>query len=258
METAKLLVSNVSKTFYTTKNTIEAVRTASIEVKDGEFISLIGPSGCGKSTILDIAAGLTNPDEGTVSLNGTDITNQKGHVSYMPQSDVLFPWRTILDNVIVPLEVAGVNKKEAREQAQSLLTLFGLESFADSYPHTLSGGMRQRAAFLRTHLCHKEVMLLDEPFGKLDALTRRQLQQWLLSIWQQFQRSVVLVTHDVDEALLLSDRIYVMSSRPGQIIYELTVDLPRPRDPEVMTTQTFNEMKRTLFQHLQEANSPVS
>lgn len=223
------------------------MREVSLVVGKGEFVSLIGPSGSGKSTLLDLAAGLSVPDEGDILLEGRSILGQKGLVSYMPQKDVLFPWRTILDNVIVPLEVRGVSKQQARQQALELLPIFGLEKFADSYPDMLSGGMKQRASFLRTYLGHKELMLLDEPFGKLDALTRMEMQAWLLQIWQTYRHSVLLVTHDIDEAILLSDRIYVLSARPGEIIGEVTVNLPRPRDPRMSVDPAFTSLKMELL-----------
>ncbi|ADG80961.1 ABC transporter [Thermincola ferriacetica] len=251
----KLEVKGLSKTFDGHgKLSIVALQEVSLFVREGEFVSLIGPSGCGKSTLLDIVAGLTRPDEGDVLLDGASIVGLKGKVSYMPQKDVLFPWRTVLDNVIVPLEVQGINRKEAREKALSLLPVFGLGDFSDKYPPALSGGMRQRAAFLRTYLCGREILLLDEPFGKLDALTRRQMQQWLLDIWQNFQHAVLLVTHDVDEAIMLSNRIYVLSARPGRVIAEVEVPLPRPRHAQMALSQEFTEIKARLLKALEEGS----
>ena len=243
-----LRVNRVTKIFSASKQeTVTALRGVSLVVSRGEFVSLIGPSGSGKSTLLDLAAGLSVPDEGDILLEGRSIIGHKGLVSYMPQKDVLFPWRTILDNVIVPMEVSGMSKKLARKQALELLPIFGLEKFADSYPDTLSGGMKQRASFLRTYLGQKELMLLDEPFGKLDALTRMEMQAWLLQIWQTYQHSVLLVTHDIDEAILLSDRIYVLSARPGEVIGEVRVALPRPRDPRMSLDPAFIALKTELL-----------
>lgn len=248
MANCVLEIEGVSKTFFPKgKRPVEALREVSLFVPEGEIVSLIGPSGCGKSSLLDLVAGLNLPEKGNILLNGESITGKKGFVSYMPQKDVLFPWRTIIDNVIVPLEVQGAGRKAARREAISLLPVFGLEKFADSYPDSLSGGMRQRASFLRTYLCKKELMLLDEPFGKLDALTRIQMQHWLLKIWQTFGHTILLVTHDVDEAILLSDRIYVLSQRPGRILAEVGVNLPRPREPEVATDSSFLSIKTRLL-----------
>jgi ABC-type nitrate/sulfonate/bicarbonate transport system ATPase subunit len=180
-------------------------------------------------------------------MGGKRINGKRGLASYMPQKDVLFPWRTVLDNVITPLEVGGVSKKAAREEAVSLLPVFGLAKFADSYPWALSGGMRQRAAFLRTYLNKQELMLLDEPFGQLDALTRIQMQQWLLEIWHKFRRSILFVTHDVEEAIMLSDRIYVMSARPGRIIAEEKIAFSRPRDLTVAHDPAFVAVKMRIL-----------
>lgn len=252
MPGAGLDIRGVSKGFSQPGNAkITALRNVSISVGQGEFVSLLGPSGCGKSTLLDMVAGLSCPDEGDILLNGKSIAGKKGLVSYMPQSDVLFPWRTILDNVIIPLQLQGKGQKEARAEAIALLPSFGLEKFADSYPYTLSGGMKQRASFLRTYLCQKDLMLLDEPFGKLDALTKIQMQRWLLQMWQRFKHSVLFVTHDVDEAILLSDRIYLLSPRPGKVLAEIQVNLPRPRQPQVTTESSFTTIKGELLRRLE-------
>ena len=223
----KLIIKNVSKRFQ--KADLEVLQNISVTVADGEFVSILGPSGCGKSTILDIVSGLTTADSGDVLLDGKSIKNIPGKVAYMMQDDSLFPWRTILDNVIIPLEIAGVDKESARKEAKELLPIFGLEKFASYFPFMLSGGMRQRAALLRTYLIKKDVLLFDEPFAKLDALTRKKMQEWFLTIWQKDKRSVLFVTHDIDEAILLSDKIYVMSQRPGKIVTEIAAKTKRPR-----------------------------
>ncbi|GAB6159083.1 ABC transporter ATP-binding protein [Desulfotomaculum varum] len=252
MPAVRLAVKAVSKSYDRPgREKILALDRVSLTVGEGEFVSLIGPSGCGKSTLLELVAGLSTPDRGDILLQGRSVAGCRGHVSYMPQNDVLFPWRTVLDNVILPLQLQGMAIKEARQTARQLLPLFGLAGFADSYPHMLSGGMKQRAAFLRTYLCRKELMLLDEPFGKLDALTKMQMQEWLLDIWQRFQHSVLFVTHDIEEAILLSDRIYLFSPRPGRILAELTVPLPRPRSPRLTTDRNFIKLKEALYSRLQ-------
>lgn len=258
----KLAFRNVTKTYKNagseeTGRRIMALDHISLSVKEGEFVSLIGPSGCGKSTLLDLAAGLAVPDDGEILLDGHSIIGKKGNASYMPQNDALFPWRTILDNVIVPLQVQGIDKKIALEEARNLLAVFGLKEFAESYPSMLSGGMRQRAAFLRTFLGRKQVMLLDEPFASLDALTRLEIQQWLMEMWQHFRHSVLLVTHSMDEAVLLSDRVYVMSARPGRILAEVHINLPRPRTGDLSLHPSFIQAKQELFAWLSSGMSPT-
>jgi ABC-type nitrate/sulfonate/bicarbonate transport system ATPase subunit len=202
----------------------------SLSVASEGFVTLIGPSGSGKSTLLNIICGLMQPDAGEILLHGRLAPDRIGRVGYMPQRDLLLPWRSVLDNVLLGPEVMGRDMVEARREALELLPLFGLDGFEEHYPATLSGGMRQRAALLRTFLCHQEIVLLDEPFGALDALTRRTMRRWLLGVWARFRQAVILVTHDVDEAIYLADRVYVFSARPGRIVDEVSIDLPRPRD----------------------------
>lgn len=255
----KLDVRRIKKTF--ADDTVVALQDVSLHVDEGEFISLLGPSGCGKSTLLNMVSGLSLPDEGEILLNGRSIVGQRGQVSYMPQKDALFPWRTVLDNVIVPLEVQGISRKDARREALELLPLFGLDGFASSYPSALSGGMRQRASFLRTYLDKKEVMLLDEPFASLDEITRMRMHEWLMEIWQKFRRSIIFVTHNIDEAILLSDRIYVFSARPGRVVAEVEVNLPRPRNVRSSTSARFTSLKNELLDYLSEPldiNKPLS
>lgn len=221
-----------------------------LTVGAGEFVALVGPSGCGKSTLLNIIAGLLQPDEGDVILGGRVVNDRLGRFAYMPQRDALLPWRTVLDNAILAAEVAGSDMRAARQRAVALLPAFGLDGFAGSYPATLSGGMRQRAAFLRTVLADRPILLLDEPFGALDALTRRVLQEWLLDLWATLGRSVLMVTHDVEEALLLADRVAIMSARPGRIKRIEQVALPRPRRPEMIAEPAFVDQKMRLLAEL--------
>lgn len=240
-------VTGVSTSFTQNGTQLAVLDDVDFCASDGEFVSIIGPSGCGKSTLLNIIAGLDQPSEGAVSLYGRDTERRLGQVGYMQQRDLLMPWRSVLDNAIIGLELQGVGKSEAKDRANSLMDEFGLLGFENEYPHALSGGMRQRAAFLRTVLADQEVFLLDEPFGALDALTRSQIQEWLLSMWRRVQKTIVLVTHDVDEAIFLSDRVYVMSSRPGTMKLVLDVDLPRPRRQEMVTQPRFVELKTQLL-----------
>ena len=225
----------------------ETLHNISINVNKGEFISIIGPSGSGKSTLFNLISGIEEPSSGEILLDGQSITNKRGFVSYMPQKDHLLPWKTVLDNVIIGMEIRGTKKKEARDHARQYLKIFGLEEFMNEYPFSLSGGMKQRAALLRTVLLENDVLLLDEPFGALDEMTRMQMQDWLLEIWEQFQHTVLFVTHSIDEALYLSDRVIVFSPRPATVKYQLEIDLPRDRTVSMMTSPQFMEYKKELL-----------
>lgn len=232
---------------------VDAVVDLTFNVEAGEFLTIIGPSGCGKSTLLRLLAGLVQPDRGQISLQGQPLPNasdRQGRFGYMPQRDTLLPWRTVLDNVILGVELAGGSRDAAREEARRLLPLFGLDGFENNWPSTLSGGMRQRAALLRTFLAGYDILLLDEPFGALDALTRRMLQQWLLGVRKRFSKTILFITHDVDEALLLGDRMLVFSPRPGRITADLKIDLPHPRDENTILEPDFLTLKRNALAHL--------
>jgi ABC-type nitrate/sulfonate/bicarbonate transport system ATPase subunit len=225
----KLRLDAVSRTFRTPSGRFQALAEVTLSVPQGRFVSLIGPSGCGKSTIFNIIAGLLEPSTGRVLIDGVDATGTIGRVGYMLQKDLLLPWRTVLDNVILGMEIQGISLREARGRALPLLQRYGLAGFEHLYPNALSGGMRQRAALLRTLLFDTDVILLDEPFGALDAQTKLQMQEWLMQLWSDFGKTVVFVTHDVEEAIYLSDEMYVMGTRPGRIIETIPIDLPRPR-----------------------------
>lgn len=226
--------------------TLEVLRDVSLHVETGEFIALIGPSGSGKTTLLSLIAGLEEPTSGEIALRGDSQAPRLGHVGYMPQRDLLLPWRSALDNAIAGLEARGVPKAEAREQARTLFQQFGLSGFERAWPATLSGGMRQRVAFARAALAGGDLLLLDEPFGALDALTRLGLQRWLAEMCAALGLTCLLVTHDLDEALLLADRIYVLTARPGRILLERPVPTPRPRAPETLTTPEMAALKAEL------------
>jgi ABC-type nitrate/sulfonate/bicarbonate transport system ATPase subunit len=249
---ARLRAVGLGKRFGAGDRAVQALEGLDLEVGDEEFVSVIGPSGCGKSTLFNILAGLEEPSAGALELDGarSGASGLLGRVGYMPQRDLLMPWRTILDNTILGLEVAGVGRAEARRQALELFPAFGLSGFERRRPGELSGGMRQRAALLRTFLAGREVILLDEPFGALDSLTRARMQQWLVEVWEQHRKTIVLITHDVDEALFLSDRVYVLSPRPGRVVLSLEVDLPRPRAYELITSEPFVERKQLLLERL--------
>jgi ABC-type nitrate/sulfonate/bicarbonate transport system ATPase subunit len=252
----RLKLQSISSTYYYRKQKLPVLENISLSVKAGEFVSVLGPSGSGKSTILKIAAGLLQPEVGQVLIDGLDLTSQPRLVGYMPQRDLLFDWKTLKQNAALPLLAAGLSKTEAYNRVEQMLPVFGLQGFSDYYPYQLSGGMRQRAAMLRTILIESDLMLLDEPFASLDALTRENLQDWLLGVWEHFRRSVLFVTHSIDEAIYLSDRIYVISERPGRVVEELSIDLPRPRSKSVLVSGVFAEYKQAMISAL--GNSPES
>lgn len=226
---------------------VQALRDVSLEVGAGEFASLVGPSGCGKSTLLRVLAGLIAPDEGVARVAGDDARGRPGLAAYMPQRDLLLPWRRALSNATLGAELAGVPPGEAKKRALTLLPRFGLDGFERAWPAQLSGGMRQRLALLRTFLVPRDVLLLDEPFGALDALTRRDMHAWLQDVWVADQRSALLVTHDVDEALSLSDIVYVMSDRPGRIVRRIEVPLSRPRSAADTASPHFGALKAEVL-----------
>jgi len=248
--TAKLQVRSLSKAFRDDGATLEALRDFSLQVEAGQFVTIIGPSGCGKSTLFNLIVGLDEPDAGEIWLDGSPVPRRAGLFGYMPQRDLLLPWRSVVANASLARELHGVPPERARAAAAELLPLFGLQEFASAYPAALSGGMRQRVALLRTILTDREVLLLDEPFGALDALTRRELQDWLLRAWDQFGRTVLFITHDVAEALYLGDRVIVLSPRPGQVVSDLAVDLPRPRRQSMLADPGFGRQVARLLQAL--------
>lgn len=222
-----------------------------LQVAGGEFVSIVGPSGCGKSTLLKILAGLLAPTEGAASVGGESTAQQRDLVAYMPQRDLLLPWRRALDNAVVGAQIGGAPLAQAREQARSMFAEFGLAGFETAWPAELSGGMRQRLALLRTFLLDRSVLLLDEPFGALDAITRRQMYAWLQDVWLADRRTAIFVTHDVDEAIYLSDRVVVLSARPGRIVADIAVPLGRPREKHVITEPEFVQLKATVLDALE-------
>ena len=240
----KLRADNVSHNFGSTA----ALAPTTLEVADGEFASIVGPSGCGKSTLFNIISGLLRPTAGRVFLDEKDVTGETGRVGYMLQKDLLLPWRTVTQNIVLGASLTGRVTRRDKEEAVALARRYGLGEFVDHYPHTLSGGMRQRVALMRTLAVHKDVMLLDEPFGALDSQTRLRMQQWLLDVWHDQERTVLFITHDVDEAIFLSDRVHVMSARPGAFRASYEIDLPRPRSIEILTSEPFIAMKREILQ----------
>jgi NitT/TauT family transport system ATP-binding protein len=207
-----------------------AVEKASLTIASGEFVTIVGPSGCGKSSLLNLMSGLTVPTEGTLRFNGVDVRGVNRRIGYITQQDNLMPWRTLRDNVAFPLEIAGMAKSERYKRVQRWLAQVGLDGFDEAYPHELSGGMRQRANIVRTLVYEPDVLLMDEPFGPLDAQTRLLMQHDLLDLWRATRKTIVFVTHDLTEAIALADRVVLMSARPGRIVRIDQVDIPRPRD----------------------------
>lgn len=217
---SKIRIENISKSFDGDK----IIENISINVKEGELVSILGPSGCGKSTIFNMIAGLLKQDSGEIDVNGK--------LSYMYQKDLLLPYKTIIDNVSLPLILRKEKKSQAREEVKQYFKVFGLDGYEDKYPKELSGGMRQRANFMRTYVNSNEIMLLDEPFGALDSITKSSMQKWLLDIRKKVTSTILLITHDIEEAILLSDRIYVISNKPSSVSMEIVVDRDKIGDVE--------------------------
>jgi ABC-type nitrate/sulfonate/bicarbonate transport system ATPase subunit len=231
--TDKIRVDDVTKSFPADDGRLLVLDGLDLTIADGEFVSIIGPSGCGKSTLFNVLAGLELPDGGSVTVHGSDATGHTEHFAYMPQKDLLLPWRRVLDNASLGLEVQGMSRRAARARAAELFPTFGLGGFERAWPSQLSGGMRQRVALLRTVVQKRDVLLLDEPFGALDSLTRTQMQMWLTDVWERYHWTVVLITHDIREAVFLSDRVYALTHRPSRVQSEHIIDLARPRTPEM-------------------------
>ena len=242
-------VDEASVSFRRNGRSFEALSGVSLDITRGEFVAIVGRSGCGQSTLFNAIAGLQPLSEGTVRVDGSPVTGSPGHAGYMMQRDQLFPWRTILDNVCLGCDVVGRPKKQTRERARALLPRFGLEDRERDYPDSLSGGMRQRAALMRTLLLDRDLLLLDEPFGALDAITKADMQSWLLTLRAEFRSTVLFITHDVEEALFLADRVAIMAGPPGRIVSVIDVPIARPRDhTEVVTSTEFGMLKREVLQ----------
>jgi NitT/TauT family transport system ATP-binding protein len=249
---AKLEIRRVSKWFETgSGQVVEALRDVSLDVDEGEFVSIVGASGCGKTTLLRIVDGLIAPSGGEVRLDGRPIAGPGRDRALVFQLDALFPWRTVTDNVLFGLEVQGRVDDDARRRAAELLRFVGLAGFERSYPHQLSGGMRQRVNLARALAVDPEVLLMDEPFASLDAQTREIMQTELLRIWSASRKTVVFITHQIDEAIYLSDRVVVLTSRPGRLGEVLTVDLPRPRGLDIKRTAEFGELVGRVWRRIE-------
>ena len=229
-----------------------ALRDMSLSVEQGELVALVGPSGCGKSTALNVLAGQVRPVSGQVRLAGEPVKGVSPSVGYISQADTLLPWRTVLDNVALAMELRGVEKRERREAARGLMARMGLSGFEDNYPRELSGGMKKRAAIARVLAVDPAILMMDEPFGPLDALTKEKLQDEILALWESTGCTILYVTHDLTEAITLADRVVLMSARPGRVVREYPIDLPRPRRVmDVKFSPRFVELERAIWQDLQ-------
>ncbi|MFR3728979.1 ABC transporter ATP-binding protein [Lacrimispora sp.] len=225
----------------------------SLNLREGELVSLLGASGGGKTTLFQILAGLSLPDEGHVYINEEEVTGKPGKISYMLQKDLLLPYRTVEDNVALPLLLSGMKKAEARKKASGYFEMFGLEGTEKKYPSQLSGGMRQRAALLRTYLFSRPIALLDEPFSAIDMLTRHTMHEWYLKVMEEIRLSTLFITHDIDEAVLLSDRICILTGTPGNITKEIIIKEAKPRNKDFHVSEEFLEYKREIIRHMEQS-----
>ena len=245
-----LELRDVSKTFGDGDSKLEVLKNITLDILEGQFVSIVGPSGCGKSTMFNLITGQESLSSGEIRFSGASARDQTQNFAFMPQKDLLLPWRNVIDNTTIGLEIQGMPKAKARSKAEPLFDIFGLAGFEENYPWMLSGGMRQRAALLRTVVQDRKVLLLDEPFGALDSLTRTVMQEWIADVWEKFRWTVLLITHDIREAIYLSDRIYVLTTRPGSISLMIDIELPRPRDFESTLTPEFLDIETTLLKAL--------
>jgi len=241
-----LRVEHVTKEY----NQMNIIKDINIHLDEGEFVSILGPSGCGKSTLFNVISGLLMPEQGKVFIYNNEVTGKTGFVSYMHQKDLLLPWRNVLDNGILPLEIRGMKKEAARKKVMEMLPIFELEGDWDKYPRQLSGGMKQRVSLLRTYMFSKEIMLLDEPFGGLDAITRLKMQEYLLEVLKKIQGSVLFITHDIDEAIFLSDRIYVINGLPAHIVDDIKVPLKQSHTKEAMASYELGQLREKILKLL--------
>lgn len=247
-----LRINNVSKRFVTEEKVVAAVEGLTLDIGKGEFVTVVGPSGCGKSTILNMLSGLLPATEGEITVDGKLLTGVTRDIGYVTQAPNLMTWRTLIENVAFPLEIVGIGREERNSRARELIRLVGLEGFENAYPQEMSGGMRQRANIIRTMIYEPKVVLMDEPFGPLDAQTRIRLQQLLLGLWSRLDVTIVFITHDLQEAISLGDRVVLLSARPGSVARIDDVPLPRPRDvSHVNDSATFRELYDNLWLELE-------
>jgi NitT/TauT family transport system ATP-binding protein len=250
--TPKLVIDQVGKVFSTKNGDVVALDQTSFTVMEGEFVTILGPSGCGKSTILRVVAGLEEPSSGHVYLDGKEIKGPGPDRGMVFQSYTLYPWLTVEENIAFGLQLKGISKREQKEVAQHYLELIGLKGFEKHYPIQLSGGMKQRVAIARALANDPEILLMDEPFGALDAQTRAIMQEILLKVWEESKKTILFITHDVEESIFLGDSIYVMTARPGRLKKQIKVPLPRPRDYHVKNSPEFAALKQELLELIRE------
>lgn len=254
MSEPRIKFEHVSKVFETRSQTIVAVQDYSMEIEKGEFISILGPSGCGKSTLIRMLDGIIDPTEGSIYIDGELVAGKKKKISkamlrkmgFIFQQPNLLPWYTVRENVALPLRVFGLKGEEWEKKVDDLIAMVGLTEYANAYPYEISGGMLQRAGVIRAMVHDPEILLMDEPFGALDELTREQLNMELLDIWKSTGKTIIFITHNIEEAVLLSSRVYVMGTNPGRLVETITLDLPRPRELSMITQPKFIEYKQTL------------
>jgi NitT/TauT family transport system ATP-binding protein len=256
----KIALRDVSKTFQVGGEDFVALKDVTLDIADNEFVTVVGPSGCGKSTMMNTLAGLEEPSGGTVLVDGEAVRGPGPERGVIFQQYALFPWLTVRQNVEFGMKTARVPKAERRERAEHFIRLVGLERFADALPKTLSGGMKQRCAIARAYTMNPSILLMDEPFGALDALTRVNLQEQLLETWSQDRRTVMFITHDVDEAVFLATRVIVMAARPGRVVDVIEVDLPYPRTEDMRLSPQFGEIRRRVWHSVyhQESDRPAA
>ncbi|WP_416151186.1 ABC transporter ATP-binding protein [Salipaludibacillus sp. HK11] len=246
-----LQFENVSFTYSHANKPTSVFEKTNLSIYEKEFVTILGPSGAGKSTFFRLAAGLEQPKSGRIMIQGKEEANRLGKIGYMPQQDLLLPWRTVLENGLLPLEIKGMDKKEASDLVKQHMKKFGLEGTENNYAHQLSGGMRQRVSFLRAILGGNDILLLDEPFSALDSMTRFMMQEWLLEQWHEWEKTIIFITHDVEEAIFLSDRIFMLTHPPIEgNIDEVNVPLSRPRNEEHRSEADFMELKQNLFKKM--------
>lgn len=245
----QISINAIAKSYFDhQKGSVSVLENISLHAQHGELVAVVGPSGCGKTTLLNCIAGLTRYDSGSIMVGNKHISINDHSVSYMMQDDCLYEWKTVLQNTALPLEIKGASQQNACQKARNIIKLFGLEGFEHYYPSMLSGGMRQRVALARTYLTNHDVIIMDEPFSRLDNFSKISLHKWFLNIWSRYRKTVIFVTHDIDEAIFLSDRIYVFSNRPAKIVGNYSVKFKRPRSKNILSLQTFISLKKNILE----------